>query len=101
MRKTAFVAAALAAALSVGIVANGAAAMPRATPIELGLAAADGGLVQKTAVVGGRPGCRRVVRESNRNWVGRWAWGSNPAFWGWSSGPCWGWSRSGWGWNTW
>jgi hypothetical protein len=70
MRKTAFAAAALAAALSLDMAADSAAAMPSATPGQLGLATANTGLVQKTRVVCGRTGCRRVVRGANRVWVG-------------------------------
>jgi hypothetical protein len=123
MLKTAFAVATVAAALSLGAVANNAVAMPSATPSQLGLAA-DTGLVQKTAVVCGRWGCRRVVRRSGV-WIGPrrrlygfagprpgWGWSSGPG-WGWSSGPSWGWSsspswgfsagwgRPGWGWNRW
>jgi len=113
MLKTAFAAAAL-AALSLGAVVDSAAAMPSATPSQLGLATANTGLVQKTAVVCGRYGCRRVVRGA-RVWVGphrrlyafagpRPSWGWSTPAWGWSSGPSWGWStwgRPGWGWNRW
>jgi len=104
MLKIAFAVAAVATALSVGAAADRAAAMPSATPTQLGLADADTGLVQKTAVVCGRWGCRRVFRGA-RVWVGPrrpiygfarpgWGW-SGPGF-GWSSGPGWGWSRRGW-----
>ena len=63
MRKTALAVAALVAALSLGTTADrAAAAMQSATPIQLGLANADTGLVQKARVVCGQWGCRRVVR---------------------------------------
>lgn len=62
MLKIAFAVAAVATALSLGAVADRAAAMPSATPTQLGLADADTGLVQKTAVVCSRWGCRRVFR---------------------------------------
>jgi len=108
MLKTAFAVAALATALSLGATADKAAAMPSATPTQLGLATADTGLVQKAAVVCGRWGCRRVVRGA-RVWVGprrplygfaRPGWGWSSPGWGWSSGPSfgWGWGRPGWGW---
>jgi len=110
MLKTAFAVAALATALSIGATADRAAAMPSATPTQLGLANADAGLVQKTAVVCGRWGCRRVIRGA-RVWVGprrplygfaRPSWGWSSPGWGWSSGPSfgfgWGWGRPGWGW---
>lgn len=106
MLKIAFAVAAVATALSLGAVADRAAAMPSATPTQLGLADADTGLVQKTAVVCSRWGCRRVFRGAGV-WVGPrrpiygfarpgWGW-SGPGF-GWSSGPGWGWGRPGWGW---
>ena len=112
MLKTAFAAAALATALSLGATADKAAAMPSATPTQLGLDTADSGLVQKAAVVCGRWGCRRVVRGP-RVWVGprRPLYGfARPGWrpgWGWSRpglgvsigvGPSWGWGRPGWGW---
>ena len=109
MRKTAFAVAALVAALSLGATAEkAAAAVPSATPTQLGLANAGTGLVQKARVVCGRWGCRRAVR-GGRVWAGsprrrlyafagpRWGW-SGPG-WGWSSGPSWGWGRPGWGWG--
>ena len=109
MVRTAFAAAALATALSLGATADRVAAMPSATPTQLGLAAADTGFFQKTAVVCGRWGCRRVVRGGARVWIGprrplygfagpRWGW-SGPA-WGAAWGPSWGWGwgRPGWGW---
>lgn len=101
MRKTAFAAAALAAALSLGMAADRATAMPSATPSQLGLATADAGLVRKARVVCGRSGCRRVVRRANRVRVGtrRPLYAFAGPTWGWSSGPSWGWNRPGWGWN--
>src|SRR5215472_1474598 len=100
MLKTAFVVAALAAGLSLGATADRAAAMPSATPTQLGLANADNDLVQKTAVVCGRWGCRRVWRGA-RVWAGprRRLYGFARPGWGWSSGPSfgWGWGRPGWG----
>jgi len=101
--KTAFAAAALATALSLGATADKAAAIPSAPPTQLGFATADNGLVQKTAV--GPWGCRRVVRGA-RVWVGprRPLYGFARPGWGWSS-PAWGWGwgrpgwgRPGWGW---
>src|SRR5262249_56261711 len=62
MRRTVLAAAALTAALSLGASADRAVAMTGATPTELGLAAADGGVVQKAALVCGRWGCRRGWR---------------------------------------
>ena len=67
MRKTIVAAAALAAVLSLGASADRAAAMTAATPTELGLATADGGVVEKAALVCNRWGCRRV-------WWGHRAW---------------------------
>ena len=92
MLKTAFTAAAFATALSLSATGDKAAAMPSATPTQLGLATADNGLVQNTAVVCGRWGCRRVVRGA-RVWVGprRPLYGFARPGWGWSS-PAWGWS---------
>jgi len=69
MLKTAFVVAALAAGLSLGATADRAAAVPSATPTQLGLANADAGAIQKAAVVCGRWRCRRVWRGA-RVWVG-------------------------------
>src|SRR6516165_11115362 len=106
MLKTAFAAAAFATVLSLGATGDKAAAMPSATPTQLGLANADTNLVQKTAVVCGRWGCRRVVRGA-RVWVGprRPLYGFAGPRWGWSGGPSWGWGwgrpgwgRPGWGW---
>jgi len=96
MLKTAFVVAALAAGLSLGATADRAAAMPSATPTQLGLANADAGAIQKAAVVCGRWGCRRVWRGA-RVWVGprRPLYGFARPGWGW--GPSWGWGRPGWG----
>jgi hypothetical protein len=100
MRKTLFAAAALAAVLSFGASADRAAAMTGATPTELGLATADGGVVQKAALVCGRWGCRRV-------WRGTRVWGprrhiyafAGPSWgWGWRR-PGWGWRGPGWGWG--
>jgi hypothetical protein len=55
MRKTALVVAALVAALSLGTTTDrAAAAMPSATPAQLGLANADAGLVEKARVVCGQ-----------------------------------------------
>jgi hypothetical protein len=51
MRKTVFAVAALATALSLGATVGRAAAMPSAAPTQLGLATADGGHVQKAALV--------------------------------------------------
>ena len=100
MLKTAFAVAALATALSLGATADRAAAMPSATPTQLGLANTD--LVQKAAVVCGRWGCRRVIRGA-RVWVGprRPLYGFARPGWGWGGGPSWGWGgwgRPGWGW---
>jgi len=103
MRKTVFAAAALAAVLSLGASANPAAAMPGATPTELGLATADSGLVQNAALVCGRWGCRHIWRGA-RVWAGPhrrvFAFARPGPAWGWSSGPSWGWGwrRPGWGW---
>jgi hypothetical protein len=111
MLKTALATAALATALSLGATVEKAAAMPSATPTQLGLVTADIGLVQKTAVVCGHWGCRRVVRGA-RVWSRphrygfagpRTPWGWSSPAWGWSSGPSWrwstwGWGRPGWGW---
>ncbi len=69
MLKTAFATAALATAISFSATTDRVAAMPSAAPTQLGLATADSGLVQKTALVCGRWGCRRVVRGA-RVWVG-------------------------------
>jgi hypothetical protein len=109
MLKSAFAAAGLAAALSLGATVDRAAALPGATPSQLGLAAADMGLVQNAAVACGRWGCRRIVRGPGRVWVGprrplygfagpRASWGWSNPNWNWSGGPSWGWSNS-WGWN--
>jgi len=94
MLKTAFVVAALAAGLSLGATADRAAAVPSATPTQLGLANADAGAIQKAAVVCGRWGCRRVWRGA-RVWVGprRPLYGFARPGWG----PSWGWGRPGWG----
>jgi len=94
MRKTALAVAALVAALSLGTTADrAAAAMQSATPIQLGLANADTGLVQKARVVCGQWGCRRVVRAPG-GWVGP----RRPlyAF----AGPRRRWSRPAWGWSS-
>lgn len=101
MRKTILAAAAVAALLSIGAPVNEAAAMSAAAPTQLGLPSADGSLVQRTAIVCGYWGCRRV-------WGGYWGprpyWG---AYWG-PPGPYWGWRRPwgwhrpwGWGWRRW
>jgi hypothetical protein len=110
MHKTVFAAAALGSVLLLGASADRAAAMPSATPSQLGLATADTRLVQKTAVVCGRWGCRRIVG----GWVGPrrrlyafagpgWhhpGWGWHRPGWGWHR-PGWGWNRPWWGWNRW
>jgi hypothetical protein len=94
MRKTVVAAATLAAALSLGAAAHPAAAMPVATPTELGLTSADNGVVQKAAIVCGRWGCRRV-------WHRRWAWsGPRRRFFAVAPGPSLGWSSPGWGWSS-
>jgi hypothetical protein len=85
MRKTMLAAAAVAALLSIGATANQAAAMPTTAPTQLGLAtSADTNLVQKTAVVCGYYGCRRV-------------WGG--PYWRPYWHPYWGWHRHYWGWH--
>lgn len=61
MRRTILAAAAVAAVLSIGAPVNKAAAMSAAAPTQLGLPSADASLVQKTAIVCGYWGCRRVV----------------------------------------
>jgi len=96
MLKTAFAAAGLAAALSLGATADRAAAMPSATPAQLGLAIADTGMVQKTAVVCGRWGCRRALPR-----VGVWVGPRRPLYGFAAPGPAWGWSRPAWGWSAW
>lgn len=90
MRKTMLAAAAIAAVLSIGAVANPAAAMPATTPSQLGLAtsaetATGSSLVQKAAIVCGYYGCRRV-------W-----WGGGP-YW---HHPYWGWHHRYWGGRRW
>jgi hypothetical protein len=115
MLKTALAVTALAAALSLGATVDRAAAMPSATPTQLGLATADNGLVQKTALVCGRWGCRRVwggagvwpgrplYGFAGPVWSGGWVrpgWGWGRPGWGWGR-PAWGWNRPWWGWNTW
>jgi len=83
MRKTILAAAAIAAVLAVGGPAKNAAAMPVATPGQLGLAggAADG--VEKTVLV-----------------CGPWACYWQPGYWGWYRPyPYWGWRRPWWGWH--
>ena len=92
MLKTAFVVAALAAGLSLGATADRAAAVPSATPTQLGLANADAGAIQKAAVVCGRWGCRRVWRGAAPR---RPIYGFARPGWGWGR-P--GWGRPGWGW---
>ena len=72
MHKTILAAAAVAAVLSIGAPVNKAAAMAAAAPTQLGLASADASLVQRTAIVCGYWGCRRV-------WGGY--WGPRP-YWG-------------------
>ena len=67
--RTVIAAAALGSVLLLGASADRAAAMPSPTPSQLGLATADTGLVQKTAVICGRWGCRRVLRGA-RVWSG-------------------------------
>lgn len=62
MRKAALITTLVAAALlSGGFLAKRAEAMP-ATPVQLGIAAADSGVVHKAAVVCGYYGCVRVRR---------------------------------------
>jgi len=94
MRRTIVAAAAVAVAIAVGAPAQRAAAMSAATPTELGRPNADTGLVQKTAVVCGYYGCRRV-------WPGY--YGPGPY---WGPRPYWGyyhpyWRRPYWGWHRW
>lgn len=60
MRKTLLAALGGVALLSAGAFAGQAGAMTLATPTALGAAAADGGLVEKAAVVCGYYGCARV-----------------------------------------
>jgi hypothetical protein len=93
MRKSIVAAAAIAIGLSIGVPARNAAAMPVATPGQLGLAGAAANKVEKTAIVCGYYGCRRV-------WGGY--WGPRP-YWGgyWGRRP-WGWHRPwGRGWRRW
>jgi|GEM_PF-830498 hypothetical protein len=87
MRKTMLAAAAVAALLSIGASADGAAAMTTATPTQLGVATANDGLVQKAAIVCGYWGCRHV-------------WWGPPRYYGYyGPGPYWGWHRPWWGWH--
>ena len=60
MRKGLFTALAAGALLSGGALVNSAGAMTIATPSALGVASAEGGLVQKAAVVCGYYRCVRV-----------------------------------------
>src|ERR1700733_9032854 len=93
MHKT-ILAAAVAALLSCGAVANDAAAMPAAAPSELALPSAESGLMQKTAFACGPWGCVRIGPRYwgwRRPWIGPW-----PGYWGWHR-P-WGWGRP-WGWH--
>ena len=68
MRKTLLTALGAVALLSAGAFANQAGAMTLASPIALGVAAADSGLVEKAAVVCGYYGCARV-RPRYRLWL--------------------------------
>jgi hypothetical protein len=60
MRKTLLTALGAVALLSAGAFATQAGAMTLASPSALGVATADGGLVEKAAVVCGYYGCARV-----------------------------------------
>ena len=60
MRKTLFTALGAVALLSAAAFSNQAGAMTLASPSALGVAAADGGIVEKAAVVCGYYGCARV-----------------------------------------
>ena len=104
MRKTVFAIAALAAVLSLGVSADGAAAITSATPTELGLANADSGHVQKAELICGRWGCRHGWREHRASYGprrGLYAFAGPRSSWGWSRRG-WGWGRGpSWGWTTW
>lgn len=84
MRGTILTAALAAAVFAMASPGQRAVAMPAATPTQL--AQADGGLLQKAAVVCGYYGCRRV-------WPGYYGpgpyWGPRP-YWGYYRHPYWG-----------
>jgi len=106
MRKSIAASAAIAAVLLVGSPTKEAAAMPAASPHQLGLGA---GFVTDAVVVCGPWGCRwrpvwGVYRPypywgwRRRVWWGGPGWGWGGPGWGWG-GPGWGWRGPGWGWR--
>jgi hypothetical protein len=129
MRNSLVAAASIAAVLMFGASADRAVAMMSASPVQLGLANADSGLVQKAALVCNRWGCRRVWAGRRVVWGRRAVWGRGVAWgprrvwlgprplyafagpsvavgwggspgWGWSGGPGFGWG-GGWGGPSW
>jgi hypothetical protein len=87
MRNSTLATAAIAAGLAVAAPAKNAAAMPVATPGQLGLAEGATGALEKTVLV-----------------CGPWSCYSRPGYWGWSRPypypPYWGWRRHyRWGWH--
>jgi hypothetical protein len=91
MRHSIVAAATIAALLAVATPANKAAAMPVATPGQLGLPDGAAGSVEKTVLVCGPWGCY---------WrPGYWGWYRPYPYWGWRRHYWWGWHRPGWGWH--
>jgi hypothetical protein len=88
MRNSTLAAAAIAAGLAVAAPAKNAAAMPAATPSQLGLASGGADVLEKTVLV-----------------CDPWSCYWRPAYWGWNRPypypyPYWGWRRHyWWGWH--
>ena len=92
MRNSILPAAAIAAGFALAAPANNAAAMPVATPGQLGLAEGAAGALEKAVLVCGPWACY---------WrPGYWGWYRPYPYWGWRRHYWWGWHRP-WGWHRW
>ena len=87
MRKSIVAAATVAAVLAFAVPAGKAAAMPVATPNQVGLSGSAG--VEKTVLICGPWGC----------YWRPWGWYRPYPYWGWRRHYWWGWHRPGWGWG--
>jgi hypothetical protein len=92
MRKSIVAAAAIMAGFAIGEPAKNAAAMPVATPGELGLAEGAAGALEKTVLI-----CDAWTCYWRPNYWGY--YGPDP-YWGWRRHYWWGWHRPWWGWQN-
>ncbi len=99
MRNWTLAAAAIAATLALTAPSQNAAAMPAATPAQVGFPGGPAAAPHKTVLICGSWACYWRPNYWGYRPYPYWGWRRH-YWWGWR-GPGWGWRRPGWGWRRW